>query len=223
MNLSFIGLGIMGKPMALNLLKGGHKLRVHGRRPETMKPLVAAGAQGCASPQEAAEGADAIFIMVSDTPDVEHVIFGELGVIDGARRGSAVVDMSSISPIATQLIAKKLAEKGVDMLDAPVSGGEAGAVSGTLSIMVGGKAAVFERVLPLFQLMGKNIVHVGDHGAGQTAKVCNQMVVAQTIVAVSEAMIFASKAGVDPAKVRQALLGGFAGSKILEVHGQRML
>ena len=223
MNLSFIGLGIMGNPMALNLLKGGHKLRVHGRRPETMKPLVAAGAQACASPQEAAEGADVIFIMVSDTPDVEHVIFGELGVIHGARRGSVVVDMSSISPIATRLIAKKLAEKGVDMLDAPVSGGEAGAVSGTLSIMVGGKAAVFERVLPLFQLMGKNIVHVGDHGAGQTAKVCNQMVVAQTIVAVSEAMIFASKAGVDPAKVRQALLGGFAGSKILEVHGQRML
>ena len=171
----------------------------------------------------AAEGADVIFIMVSDTPDVEHVIFGEHGVVHGARRGSVVVDMSSISPIATHLIAKKLAEKGVDMLDAPVSGGEAGAVSGTLSIMVGGKDAVFERVLPLFQLMGKNIVHVGDHGAGQTAKVCNQMVVAQTIVAVSEAMIFASKAGVDPAKVRQALLGGFAGSKILEVHGQRML
>ncbi|HLQ26285.1 MAG TPA: 2-hydroxy-3-oxopropionate reductase [Acidiferrobacterales bacterium] len=223
MNLGFIGLGIMGKPMTLNLLKGGHKLRVHGRRPETMKPLVAAGAQACASPQAAAEGADVIFIMVSDTPDVEHVMFGEHGVIHGAGRGSAVVDMSSISPIATQAMAKKLAEKGVDMLDAPVSGGEAGAVSGSLSIMVGGKAAAFARVLPLFQLMGKNIVHVGDHGAGQTAKVCNQMVVAQTIAAVSEAMIFASKAGVDPAKVRQALLGGFAGSKILEVHGQRML
>ncbi len=223
MNLGFIGLGIMGKPMALNLLKGGHKLAVHGRRPETMKPLVAAGAQACTSPQAAAAGADVVFIMVSDTPDVERVILGEHGVIHGARLGSVVVDMSSISPIATQAIAKQLAEKGIDMLDAPVSGGEAGAIAGTLSIMAGGKAKVFERVLPLFQLLGKNIVHVGAHGAGQTAKVCNQMVVAQTIAAVSEALIFAIKAGVDPAKVRQALLGGFAGSKILEVHGQRML
>lgn len=223
MNLGFIGLGIMGRPMALNLLKGGHKLWVHGRRAETMQPLTAAGAVACKSPQAAAAQADVTFIMVSDTPDVEAVLFGPDGVAAGARKGAAVVDMSSISPIATKGMAQKLAAQGVDMLDAPVSGGEAGAINATLSIMVGGKPQVFARVQPLFELLGKNIVHVGDHGAGQTAKVCNQMVVAQTIIAVGEALTLARKAGVDPAKVRQALLGGFAGSKILEVHGQRML
>lgn len=223
MNIGFIGLGIMGRPMALNLLKGGHKLWVHGRRAETMQPLTAAGAVGCTSAQEAAAQAEVTFIMVSDTPDVEAVIFGAGGVAAGARKGSAVVDMSSISPIATKTMAQKLAAQGVDMLDAPVSGGEVGAINATLSIMVGGKPQAFTRVQPLFELLGKNIVHVGDHGAGQTAKVCNQMVVAQTIIAVGEALTLARKAGVDPAKVRQALLGGFAGSKILEVHGQRML
>jgi 2-hydroxy-3-oxopropionate reductase len=223
MNIGFIGLGIMGKPMALNLLKGGHQLWVHGRRPETMKPLTEAGATGCASPEEVAANADIVFIIVSDTPDVEQVVLGERGVIHGVRHGSVVVDMSSISPIATKAMAAQLATKGADMLDAPVSGGEVGAVNATLSIMVGGKARTFDKVKPLFELMGKNIVHVGDYGAGQTAKVCNQIVVAVTIVAVSEALILARKAGVDPAKVRQALLGGFAGSKILEVHGQRMI
>jgi 2-hydroxy-3-oxopropionate reductase len=222
-NVGFIGLGIMGKPMALHLLKGGHKLWVHGRRPHTMVPLTQIGATGCASPKEVAANADIIIIMVSDTHDVEAVILGDDSVIESVRAGSVVVDMSSIAPIPTQALARLLAEKGVDMLDAPVSGGEVGAVNATLSIMVGGKPDVFGHVLPLFELMGKNIVHVGDNGAGQTAKVCNQIVVALTIAAVSEAFILAKKAGVDPAKVRQALLGGFAGSKILEVHGQRMI
>ncbi len=223
LKLGFIGLGIMGRPMALNLLKGGHELSVYARRAQSAKPLIDAGARGCASPSEVAAASDVTFLMVSDTPDVEQVILGEHGVLGGARAGSAVVDMSSISPIATRVIARTLSQKGVDMLDAPVSGGETGAIDGTLSIMAGGKEAVFRRVLPLFQLMGRNIVHVGDHGAGQTAKVCNQVVVAVTITAVSEALILASKAGVDPARVRQALLGGFAGSRILDVHGQRMI
>lgn len=223
MNIGFIGPGIMGRPMALNLQKAGHTLAVYGRRTESMQPLVAAGAKPCASPQEVASQADIVFIIVSDTPDVEGVVLGEKGVIHGARKGTVVVDMSTISPNATRHMAAELARRGVDMLDAPVSGGEVGAINGTLSIMVGGKAAVFERVLPLFQAMGKNIVHVGDNGAGQVAKACNQIVVAVTIEAVSEALTFARKNGVDAAKVRAALLGGFAGSKILEVHGQRML
>jgi 2-hydroxy-3-oxopropionate reductase len=221
--IGFIGLGIMGTPMALHLVKAGYPVSVHGRRPETMTPLTEAGATGCRSPREVAERAEIIFIMVSDTPDVEQVIFGNGGVIEAVRLGSIVVDMSSVSPIATRSMAQRLAEKGAAMLDAPVSGGQVGAENATLSIMVGGKPDAFERVLPLFRLMGKNIVHVGDNGAGQTAKVCNQVVVAGTVLAVSEALLIATKAGVDPAKVRQALLGGFAGSKILEVHGQRML
>jgi 2-hydroxy-3-oxopropionate reductase len=222
-NVGFIGPGIMGRPMALNLMKAGNALRVHGRRAESMKPLVDAGATACPSPREVAAQSDVVFIIVSDTPDVEQVILGENGVIHGARKGSIVVDMSTISPNATREMAKALAERGVDMLDAPVSGGDVGAINGTLSIMVGGKPAVFERVLPLFQAMGKNIVHVGDNGAGQVCKACNQIVVAVTIEAVSEAITFARKNGVDAAKVRAALMGGFAGSKILEVHGQRML
>jgi 2-hydroxy-3-oxopropionate reductase len=223
MNVGFIGLGIMGRPMALNLHKAGHTLAVYGRRAETMQPLIAAGAKGCASPEDVASQADIVFVMVSDTPDVEHVVLGEKGVIHRARRGAVVVDMSTISPNATRRMATELAARGVEMLDAPVSGGEVGAVNGTLSIMVGGKAPVFEKVLPLFQAMGKNIVHVGENGAGQVAKACNQIVVAVTIEAVSEALTFARKNGVDAAKVRAALMGGFAGSKILEVHGQRML
>lgn len=223
MELGFIGLGIMGRPMALNLLKGGHRLHVYARRQLAVEPLVAAGARSWASAQEVAAASEITFVMVSDTPDVEQVILGERGVLYGARPGSVVVDMSSISPIATRVIAQQLEHRRVDMLDAPVSGGESGAINGTLSIMVGGKDPVFRRVLPLFQLMGKNIVHIGDHGAGQTAKVCNQVVVAVTITAVSEALLLASRAGADAARVRQALLGGFAGSRILEVHGQRML
>jgi len=223
MNLGFVGLGIMGRPMALNLRKAGHALWVYGRRAQSMQPLVEAGATACASPQEVAANADVIFIIVSDTPDVEQVILGDKGVIHGARRSSVVVDMSTISPAATREFADKLAQRGVEMLDAPVSGGEAGAINATLSIMVGGKATIFEKVRPLFEAMGKTFVHIGDHGAGQVAKACNQIVVALTIEGVSEALTFARRNGVDAAKVRAALMGGFAGSKILEAHGQRML
>lgn len=226
-NIGFIGPGIMGRPMALNLIKGGHKLWVYARRPETLQPLTAAGATACATPAEVAKHADVIFTMVSDTPDVESVIFGEQGVVPGidkfARSGSVIVDMSTISPTATKVFAERLAKQGIEMLDAPVSGGETGAINATLSIMVGGKAKVFERVKPLFECMGKNIVHIGDNGAGQVAKACNQIVVAVTIEAVAEALTFARKNGADPAKVREALMGGFAGSKIMEVHGKRML
>lgn len=223
MNVAFVGLGIMGRPMAMNLLKAGHRVFVHGRRAESMQPLVEAGGIGCESPAEAASAAEVTFVMVSDTPDVEQVIFGESGVAQGARPGSVVVDMSTISPTATRRMAEDLSGRGVEMLDAPVSGGDVGAVQGTLSIMVGGKEEVFERVKPLFEVMGKNIVRVGDNGAGQVAKACNQIVVALTIEAVAEAFSFARKSGVDPARVREALLGGFAGSRILEVHGKRML
>jgi 2-hydroxy-3-oxopropionate reductase len=222
-NVGFIGPGIMGRPMALNLMKAGNALSVYGRRAESMKPLADAGAKACKSPREVAAQSDVIFVIVSDTPDVEEVILGENGVIHGARKDAIVVDMSTISPAATRAMAEKLAERGVEMLDAPVSGGDVGAINGTLSIMVGGKKDVFDKVLPLFRAMGKNIVHVGDNGAGQVCKACNQIVVAVTIEAVSEAITFARKNGVDAAKVRAALMGGFAGSKILEVHGQRML
>jgi 2-hydroxy-3-oxopropionate reductase len=223
MNIAFIGLGIMGRPMALNLKKAGHKLYVYGRRPESVAPLAEAGCTACASPAEAAAQADVTIVMVSDTPDVETVLFGYNCVADGARPGSVVVDMSTISPTATQTFAHKLKARGIDMLDAPVSGGEVGAINATLSIMVGGQPQVFERVKPVFEAMGKNIVLVGDNGAGQVAKACNQIVVAVSIEAVAEALTFARKNGVDPARVRDALMGGFAGSRILEVHGKRML
>ena len=223
MKVGFIGLGIMGRPMALNLHKAGHALFVHGRRPESMAPLAQAGCTACASAAEAAAQADVTIIMVSDTADVEQVIFGAGGVTHGAKLGSVVVDMSTISPTATRHFAKELSARGIEMLDAPVSGGDVGAINATLSIMVGGKPAVFERVQPLFAAMGKNIVHIGDNGAGQVAKACNQIVVAVTIEAVAEALTFARKSGVDAAKVRDALLGGFAASRILEVHGKRML
>ena len=223
MNLAFIGLGIMGRPMALNLQRAGHTLFVHGRRPESMASLVSAGCIACDNAQAAAASAEMIFTMVSDTPDVEQVLFGAQGVIQGAQAGSVVVDMSTISPSATRRFAGELATHGIAMLDAPVSGGDVGAINGTLSIMVGGKLEVFERVRPLFEVLGKNIVHVGDHGAGQVAKACNQIVVALTIQGVAEALSFARQNAVDPAKVRAALLGGFAASRILEVHGQRML
>lgn len=223
MKVGFIGLGIMGRPMALNLHKAGHALFVHGRRPESMAPLAQAGCTACASAAEAAAQADVTIIMVSDTTDVEQVIFGAGGVTHGAKPRSVVVDMSTISPTATRHFAKELSARGIEMLDAPVSGGDVGAINATLSIMVGGKPAVFERVQPLFAAMGKNIVHIGDNGAGQVAKACNQIVVAVTIEAVAEALTFARKSGVDAAKVRDALLGGFAASRILEVHGKRML
>ena len=223
LNIGLIGPGIMGRPMALNLIKGGYKLWVYARRPATLQPLTGAGAIACASAGEVAAQCDVIFTIVSDTPDVEAVIFGEQGLVSCARPGSIIVDMSTISPTATKVFAERLEKLGLEMLDAPVSGGETGAINATLSIMVGGKTNVFERVKPLFECMGKNIVHIGGNGAGQVAKACNQIVVAVTIEAVAEALTFARKNGADPAKVREALLGGFAGSKIMEVHGKRML
>ena len=222
MKLGFIGLGIMGAPMALRLRAGGHDLFVHTRsalRPE----LTDAGATRCASAKAVAQAADIIFTMVPDTPDVQAVLFGEDGVAAGLSKGKIVVDMSSISPIETKQFAAKINALGCDYLDAPVSGGEVGAKAGTLTIMVGGPDAAFDKVKPLFELMGKNITLVGGNGDGQTTKVANQIIVALNIAAVSEALVFASKAGADPAKVRQALMGGFAASRILEVHGERMI
>jgi 2-hydroxy-3-oxopropionate reductase len=222
-NLGFIGLGIMGKPMAGHLAKAGHRVYVYDLNPEPLRELSAKGAVACRSSKEVAEKSDVIILMVPDTPDAEQVLFGREGVAEGVKKGSVVVDMSSISPIATKEFAKKLHGLGVEMLDAPVSGGQLGAENATLSIMVGGKPEIFEKIKPLFEIMGKNIVHIGNHGDGQTCKVANQIVVALTIEAVSEALVFASKAGADPRKVRQALLGGFAQSRILDVHGERMI
>jgi 2-hydroxy-3-oxopropionate reductase len=223
MKIGFIGTGIMGRPMALNLMNAGHQLSVYGRRFDTVEPLLVAGALGKGTPSDLAAVSDVIFTVVHDTKDVEEVTLGDRGIIHGARPGSVVVDMSTISPSATRNIAQQLEERGVDMLDAPVSGGETGAKTGTLSIMVGGKAEVFDRIKPLFEILGKNIVHVGDHGAGQVVKACNQIVVSLTFEGVAEAILLARKNGVDPAKMREALMGGYASSKILEVHGQRML
>jgi len=220
---AFIGLGIMGRPMAHHLLEAGFPLAVHSRSPGPVDELVAAGAVRAGSASEAARASTAVITMLPDTPDVEQVLLGEEGVGSGAATGTLVIDMSTIDPAPTRVIAETLGANGVEMLDAPVSGGEKGAVEGTLSIMVGGSAEGFARALPLFQAMGSNIVHVGPSGAGQVTKACNQLVVAATIEAVAEALVLAERCGVDPAKVRQALVGGFAGSKILEVHGQRML
>jgi 2-hydroxy-3-oxopropionate reductase len=222
-NLGFIGLGIMGKPMAGHLIAAGHTVHVFNRSPKAVQELAVQGAVPCGSCREVAEKSDIIFTMVPDTPDVEKVIFGAEGLSDGLRPGSVVVDMSTISPVATKDFAQRLLVKKVQMLDAPVSGGQIGAEQAVLSIMVGGETPVFERVKPYFELMGKNIVHIGENGAGQTCKLANQIVVAVTIEAVSEALVFASKAGVDPSKVRQALLGGFAQSRILDLHGKRMI
>jgi 2-hydroxy-3-oxopropionate reductase len=221
--LGFIGLGIMGKPMAGHLVKVGHEVSVYDLNPASVQELVSKGGLSCKSNKEIGQKADIIFIIVQDTPDVEAVLFGKEGLTEGLKPGSIVVDMSSISPIATKEFAKKLAGMKVKMLDAPVSGGQVGAENATLSIMVGGDADVFEKIKLYFQLMGKNIVHVGGNGDGQTCKVANQIVVALNIEAVAEALLFASKAGADPAKVRAALMGGFAHSRILELHGERML
>jgi len=227
MKIGFIGLGIMGTPMALHLVDAGHQLYVNTRS-KVPEAIAASTAQACAHPAEVAGHADVIFTMVPDTPDVEAVLFGETGVAAGLKASASgtrktVVDMSSISPMATKKFAARIAELGADYVDAPVSGGEVGAKAATLTIMCGGEPAVFERVKPLLEKMGKNITLVGGVGDGQTTKVANQIIVALNIAAVGEALLFASRAGADPAKVRQALMGGFAASRILEVHGERMI
>ncbi|HEY3046234.1 MAG TPA: 2-hydroxy-3-oxopropionate reductase [Polaromonas sp.] len=222
LKLGFIGLGIMGAPMAGHLLKAGHVLFVNtvGNVPPE---LANGGVTICTTAQGVAERADIVFIMVPDTPDVEKVLFGENGVAQGLSKGKTVVDMSSIDPIATRGFAEKIKALGCDYLDAPVSGGEVGAKAASLTIMVGGEPQAFERIKPLFDLMGKNVTLVGSAGDGQVCKVANQIIVALNIAAVGEALVFASKAGADPARVREALMGGFASSRILEVHGERMI
>ncbi|MCS6921193.1 MAG: 2-hydroxy-3-oxopropionate reductase [Elioraea sp.] len=221
MKVGFIGLGIMGRPMALNLKKAGHELFVPERA--SLTDEIRAAATVLADAAAVAEAAEVVITMVPDTPDVEQVLFGPRGVAEGLSPGKLVIDMSSISPTATKGFARRINEKGCDYLDAPVSGGEVGAKNATLTIMVGGPEAAFERAKPLFEAMGKNITLVGENGAGQTCKVANQIIVALNLQAVSEALVFAAKAGADPAKVRQALMGGFANSRILEVHAERMI
>lgn len=220
--LGFVGLGIMGAPMCGHLIAAGHQVFVTTRS-KVPESIAQTKAVVCAHAQEVASQADIIFTMVPDTPDVEKVLFGEHGVAAGLSKGKVVVDMSSISPIATKAFAQRINALGCDYLDAPVSGGEVGAKNATLSIMVGGGEAAFARVKPLFELMGKNITLIGKNGDGQTAKVANQIIVALNLEAVAEALVFAAKAGADPAKVRSALMGGFASSRILEVHGERMI
>ncbi|HEY1227563.1 MAG TPA: 2-hydroxy-3-oxopropionate reductase, partial [Ramlibacter sp.] len=220
--IGFIGLGIMGRPMAGHLIAAGHDVHLHSRSGVPAE-LTAAGGHACASAKEVAQRADVIVTMVPDTPDVAAVLFDPGGVAEGLGPGKVVVDMSSISPVETKRFAARIAALGCDYVDAPVSGGEVGAKAASLTIMVGGPQAAFDRVEPLFRLMGKNVTRVGDTGAGQTCKVANQIIVALNIEAVAEALLFAAKMGADPAKVRQALMGGFAASRILEVHGERMI
>ena len=222
MNIGFVGLGIMGAPMAAHLIKGGHTLHLHSRSgvpPELLK----AGGKACANGAEVARNADIVITMVPDTPHVEAALFGNDGIAAGLSKGKMVIDMSSIAPLATKVFAEKIKALGCEYLDAPVSGGEVGAKNATLSIMAGGSESAFGKARPIFELMGKNITLVGPSGSGQTAKVANQIIVALTIEAVAEGLLFASKAGADPAKVRQALMGGLAASRILEVHGERMV
>jgi len=223
MKLGFIGLGVMGRPMALNLMKGGHEMAVYGRRAASVESLVAAGARAFPTPAEVAAHADIVFTVVTNSSDVEEVVLGTSGVIHGAERGSVVVDMETISPVVARNIARSLAEKGMDMLDAPVSGGPMGAEQATLSIMVGGKPAVFEQVRPLFQCLGKTIVHIGDHGAGQITKACNQLALLVTAQGAAEALSLAKRSGVDVARVRDVMMGGVAASRVLELFGKRMI
>jgi 2-hydroxy-3-oxopropionate reductase len=221
-NIGFIGLGIMGKPMAANLIKGGHTLYLNSRSGVPAE-LTAAGGKACDSAKSVAQQAEIVILMVPDTPDVEKVLFGPNGAAEGLSKGKLVIDMSSISPIATKEFARRINALGCDYLDAPVSGGEVGAKNAALTIMVGGPQAAFDRAKPIFEQLGKNITLVGGNGDGQTCKVANQIIVALNIEAAAEALLFAAKAGADPAKVRQALMGGFAASRVLEVHGERMI
>ena len=222
MKIGFIGLGLMGRPMAAHLIDAGHDLYINRVKPVS-EFLVEKGATACDTPKAVAEAADIIITIVPDTPDVDAVLFGENGVADGLSEGKMVIDMSSISPVETKSFAERIAAKGCGYLDAPVSGGEVGAKNAALTIMVGGSDADFERGKPLFEAIGKTITHVGPVGDGQTAKVANQIIVGLTIEAVAEGLLFAKKAGADPAKVREALMGGFAGSTIMKVHGERMI
>ncbi len=221
--IGFIGLGIMGKPMAKHLLKAGYRLVVRDLMQAAVDEMVAAGARSAPTAREVAAQCDVLITMVPDSPDVEAVAYGPDGALAGLRPGTIWADMSTISPVTSRKVAADAAKKGVTMLDAPVSGGEKGAIAATLSIMVGGPKDAFDAMLPIFQVMGKTVVHMGETGAGQVTKAANQIVVALTIEAISEALVLASKAGVDPAKVRQVLLGGFCQSRILELHGERMI
>ncbi len=223
LRVGFIGLGVMGRPMARHVLDAGHRLTVHSRSRGPVDALVAAGATAAADPAGVASASDAIILMLPDPPDVEAVLFGPSGVAERAAAGSVVVDMSTGDPLLARQWAERLRARGVDLLDAPVSGGEAGAIAGSLSIMVGGRAEALEKARPALEPMSGRIVHVGDSGAGQIAKAANQLVVGSTIEAVAEALLLARAAGVDPVRVREALLGGFAASRVLELHGQRML
>lgn len=221
--IGLVGVGIMGKPMGLNLLKAGYTLGVYARRPETATNLAHAGARLYPNPAALAAETELIITMVSDTPDVEAVLFAKDGIVQGAQAGLLVVDMSTISPVVTKAIAQRLANQGLRMLDAPVSGGEAGAIAGTLTIMVGGETEDFAEALPVLSTLGKTITLIGDHGAGQVVKACNNLIIAQTVIAVSEAFALAQASGVDLEKMRTALAGGFAGSKVMEVHAKRII
>jgi len=223
MNIGFIGLGLMGAPMARHLAEAGHTLHLWARRAETLEPFRALGAHCYASPAQLAAEVDALITIVADGPDVAALMLGPEGVAAGAKPGLMVADMSTISPAVAREVAEKLAARQIDFLDAPVSGGEKGAKEATLTIMVGGKAETFEKMRPLFEIMGRTVTHIGASGAGQVAKSCNQILVGAGITAVSEAFLLAKKSGVDPARVREALLGGFAYSKVLDVHGARIL
>jgi 2-hydroxy-3-oxopropionate reductase len=222
MKLGFIGLGVMGRPMALHLIQAGHELSVYARRAEAAQPLVDAGARRLATPAEVAAASEVVFTMVTTGADVEQVALGEDGIVHGAKPGTVVIDMGTIPPGTARRIAAKLAARGIETIDAPVSGGEVGARNATLAIMAGGKAEVLERVRPLLEKLGKTLVHIGPNGAGQVAKACNQMIMVSCIEAVAEAMLMAKQSGADPEKVRQALAGGSAGSRVLEVFGARM-
>ena len=223
MNVGFIGLGLMGRPMALHLEKAGHALHLWARRPESLAPFASVNAKTHATPAQVAANSDVVITMVADAPDVEAVCLGADGLAVGGKAGLIIVDMSTINPNAARTIGQKLGEKGIEFVDAPVSGGEMGAINAALTIMVGAKPAVFDTVKPLFEKMGKSVTLIGGPGAGQVAKACNQILTGVGVLAVAEAFNFAAKSGVDAAKVREALMGGFAYSKILENHGQRML
>ena len=223
MKIGYIGLGLMGRPCAMHLHNAGYQLALYARRPATLLPFEVTGATVCMTPAAVAAETDVVFVNVSDTPDVEQVVLGKDGIIEWARPDSVVIDMSTISPVKTREIAAQLKHRHIHMLDAPVSGGTSGAESASLSIMVGGNKAIFERILPLLRVMGSNIVHIGENGAGQVAKACNQIMITQTIAGVAEAFCLADAMRVDKSKIREALMGGFANSRILEEHGQRMI